>query len=202
MLSDANNAFACDLYRQLASENSSNNLFFSPSSMFNSLIIAADGARGETARQMGMALHFPPELSCGGNEHDDLVWDLSPMHENISELNTRLAGKDDPETASLRPRIAELSAELEAVNRKVRQLRCRRRERKKYRLPNRRRKSRLSSTPCWLGLTGMNSESAMLSGSNGHIPSDRIMSKLFPGSAGLEVCSPSISIEIEKLHGE
>jgi len=122
MLSEANNAFACDLYRQLATENSSNNLFFSPSSMFNSLIMAADGARGETARQMGIALHFPQELSCGGNEHDDLVWDLSPMHENISALNSRLAGKNDPESASLRPRIAELSAELEAVNRGVHQL--------------------------------------------------------------------------------
>jgi len=122
MLSKANNAFACDLYRQLATENSGDNLFFSPSSMFNSLIMAAAGARGETARQMGMALQFPQELSCGGNAHDELVWNLSPMHEEISALSTRLAGKDNPETADLRPRIEELSAELEVANRMVRQL--------------------------------------------------------------------------------
>ena len=59
MLSEANNAFACDLYRQLASDNPSDNLFFSPYSMFNALAMCAEGARGTTAEELGMVLRLP-----------------------------------------------------------------------------------------------------------------------------------------------
>lgn len=48
-----NNDFATDLYRQLATEHEGDNLFFSPYSIASALVMTAEGARGETARQMG-----------------------------------------------------------------------------------------------------------------------------------------------------
>ncbi|HHY45947.1 MAG TPA: serpin family protein [Firmicutes bacterium] len=51
-----NNAFAFDLYRQLAKDKG--NLFFSPYSISSALAMTYAGARGETARQMADVLHF------------------------------------------------------------------------------------------------------------------------------------------------
>jgi len=51
-----NNAFALDLYRQLA-ENEGN-LFFSPFSISSALAMTYAGAREETARQMAEVMHF------------------------------------------------------------------------------------------------------------------------------------------------
>ena len=51
-----NNAFGCDLYRQLAKDKG--NLFFSPYSISSALAMTYAGARGETAEQMARVLHF------------------------------------------------------------------------------------------------------------------------------------------------
>jgi serpin B len=55
-----NNAFAMDLYGKLRARGG--NLFFSPESISTALAMAYAGARGNTAAQMGQALHFtlPP----------------------------------------------------------------------------------------------------------------------------------------------
>ena len=51
-----NGDFAIDLYRQLAKERPGENLFFSPFSVSSALLIATEGASGETAEQMGKVL--------------------------------------------------------------------------------------------------------------------------------------------------
>lgn len=57
-----NSAFACDLYARLSAappaEGPKGNLFFSPLSISTALGMTYVGARGETAAQMGKALHF------------------------------------------------------------------------------------------------------------------------------------------------
>src|SRR4029453_18820812 len=53
----ASSQFALDLYHQLAQNHKGRNLFFSPYSLFNALLMAAEGARDETARQMETVLH-------------------------------------------------------------------------------------------------------------------------------------------------
>ena len=78
MLSEANNAFACDLYRQLATENSGDNLFFSPYSMFNALAMCAEGARGATAEELGIVLRLPAEMRRSTHEESDTPWNLGP----------------------------------------------------------------------------------------------------------------------------
>jgi len=50
------NAFAIDVYRQLATE--SGNLFFSPYSISSALAMTYAGARGDTAAEMAETLHF------------------------------------------------------------------------------------------------------------------------------------------------
>jgi serpin B len=55
-LAQANNAFAVELYRQLAS--TPGNLFLSPHSISRALAMTYAGAGAETARQMKEALHF------------------------------------------------------------------------------------------------------------------------------------------------
>lgn len=52
----ANNAFALDLYRQLA--RGEGNLFFSPYSLTSALAMVYGGAAGETAQQLAEALHI------------------------------------------------------------------------------------------------------------------------------------------------
>jgi len=54
-----NNAFAIDLYRQLATKERANeNIFFSPFSITAAMAMTYAGARGETATQMAKVLHF------------------------------------------------------------------------------------------------------------------------------------------------
>jgi len=56
-LVDGNNAFAFDLYHQLAAEQSGN-LIFSPYSISLNMALLYAGAKGETAEQMADVLHF------------------------------------------------------------------------------------------------------------------------------------------------
>ena len=52
------NGFAVDMYRQLASESTDGNLFFSPFSIQTALAMTYQGARGETAAEMARVLRF------------------------------------------------------------------------------------------------------------------------------------------------
>jgi len=56
-LTESNNDFAFDFYRQL-SEIEEGNLFFSPYSLSAALAMTYAGAAGDTAEQMADALHF------------------------------------------------------------------------------------------------------------------------------------------------
>jgi serpin B len=55
-ITDATNRFAWELYGQFRAE-SDGNLFFSPQSISIALAMTQEGARGETAKQMGRVLH-------------------------------------------------------------------------------------------------------------------------------------------------
>lgn len=73
-VAEANNAFAFDLYRQLAREDG--NLFFSPYSLSSALAMVYAGAGGQTAAQLAQALHIqlPPD----------------EFHQALAELNGAL----------------------------------------------------------------------------------------------------------------
>ena len=74
-LASGNNAFALDLYRQLAEDNSGN-LFMSPYSVSLALAMTYAGARGNTATEMADSLHFnlpDSRLHAAFNELDRLL---------------------------------------------------------------------------------------------------------------------------------
>ncbi len=120
----ANNDFAFDLYKQLAKENEGN-LFFSPYSVFGPLVMTAEGARHETAAEMGKVLRFPEDAKRAGRDAQRIPWETltSLIHTGMAELNERLIGDKDPaETAAVRAQIDELRTQLVAARAKTQQL--------------------------------------------------------------------------------
>src|SRR5262245_24762116 len=67
--------FAFALYARLSGQNKGQNLFFSPYSLATALTMAAEGARGETAEQMGKVLRFPEAARRKGADAAELPWD-------------------------------------------------------------------------------------------------------------------------------
>ena len=122
----ANSQFAVDLYKQLAKENEGKNLFFSPYSVSSALAMTAEGARKETATEMGQVLRFPEAARRVGDDAQLIPWQTSLIHTGMSELNRKLnnADKDPAKTAGIRAKIIELRKELEAVKANAAQLKA------------------------------------------------------------------------------
>ncbi|PAW72042.1 MAG: hypothetical protein B9S38_05725 [Verrucomicrobiia bacterium Tous-C4TDCM] len=121
ILVDANSSFAFDLYAQLSKENPGQNLFFSPYWMSNALLMAAEGARGKTAREMGTVLGFPESLLRQGDDSQLIPWEMGKIRVGQSELN-RLMNKGNaitPEQAKLRAGEATLAAKLAEMEKKL-----------------------------------------------------------------------------------
>jgi serine protease inhibitor len=118
----ANSDFAIDLYRQLAKENAGESLFFSPYSISSALAMAAEGARGQTAAEMGQVLRFPEAARSAGNEARP--WEMALIHKGIAAINRRInrADQDPTRIATIRSRIAERRKQLEAAKKRVAEL--------------------------------------------------------------------------------
>jgi serpin B len=103
----ANSDFAVDLYRQLTNEekNLGKNVFFSPYSVFCALAMTAEGARGETAAQMGKTLHFPNSLRNTGDDVRSIPWNMTVIHAGMAALDERF-----------NPKAAEQQYELRVAN--------------------------------------------------------------------------------------
>ena len=83
----ANSEFGLDLYAQLAKANAGKNLFFSPYSMSVALAMTAEGARGETASELGTVLGYPESVR---GTAKNLPWKMPAIHEGFSTLSARL----------------------------------------------------------------------------------------------------------------
>ena len=112
--------FAVTLYRQLASEQGGMNLFFSPYSLFSTLALALEGARGETARQLGEVLQLPHTLRYHGDEAQAIPWDTQPLHAAMAALNHQLLGRMASDAAQA-PARQQAIAELEQEYQRLRQ---------------------------------------------------------------------------------
>ena len=84
------NAFALDLYRRLAGEPADENLFFSPYSIYAALAMTAEGARAETAQEMGRALHLPAALRRHAADAAARPWDFAPVHAGLGGIAAEL----------------------------------------------------------------------------------------------------------------
>src|ERR1051325_3871384 len=85
-LTEANNAFALDLYQSLRSRDG--NLIYSPYSISLALAMTYAGARGETESQMAQTLHFLPQ---------------DKLHAALNELDQELAKRGQAQSKDQKP---------------------------------------------------------------------------------------------------
>lgn len=113
----SNTDFGFALYQQLAKDRDGENLFFSPYSISNAMLILAEGARGKTANEIGAVLRLPAEVRRIGEAGQQIPWEVSLVHSGVAELNRQLmeAGKS-PEQVELKKRVADLRLKLLATN--------------------------------------------------------------------------------------
>jgi len=109
----ANTDFAFDLYHQLAKENPGKNLFFSPYSVSSALAMTAEGARGDTAKQMGKVLRYPKPIA---TDNAEVPWDMNSIHAGMAALNARFNGEKDP------AKSAKINAQLDALEKRFAQV--------------------------------------------------------------------------------
>lgn len=107
ILVKANSDFALSLYARLSDENEGENLFLSPFSISNALLMVAEGARGKTAREMGEVLGFPGGLARVGEGSQKIPWEMSVMRAGQMRLNELLNSKENPSPEQLRLRAKE-----------------------------------------------------------------------------------------------
>lgn len=105
----SDNAFAIDLYQHLASERQ-DNLFFAPGSIATVLSMAAEGARGVTAKQFAQVLKWPQNQSSRAGP-GEATMNLRPFHQGRHDLleltNPGLTNREAVDTyiAGLRRRL-------------------------------------------------------------------------------------------------
>jgi serpin B len=117
------NDFAWDLYHRLVLEQPQANLFFSPYSIASALMMTSEGARGETARQMGAVLRFPVAARRVSPDAQLLPWDMTPVRTGMADLRQQLlegAGATDPtQVQGIRDTIQALEQEQQTLMREV-----------------------------------------------------------------------------------
>jgi serine protease inhibitor len=114
----ANSAFAIDLYKQLSRENEGKSLFFSPYSISSALTMAVEGARGQTALEMGRVLRYPDAAQRKGEDAQLLPWDTSRIHRGYAVLSGSL--RSDPKGDAVRAEIESLRKKLAQMNQATR----------------------------------------------------------------------------------
>jgi serine protease inhibitor len=117
----SNNDFALDLYARLAQENQGKTLFFSPYSLSSALTMVAEGARRETAEEMGKVLRYADSARNQGDDARVLPWDMNRIHTGMAVLNDHFGSGSSPATQKLRDKLAALRHELQSANEQVNQ---------------------------------------------------------------------------------
>jgi serine protease inhibitor len=117
----ANSDFALDLYARLSQENAGKNLFFSPYSVSSALALVIEGARGETAEQMGKVLRYGESMHRGGDARDN-PWDMARLHTGMAALNDEFAAGAQAAPKEVRDQIASLRKQLQDANQQAAEL--------------------------------------------------------------------------------
>jgi RNA polymerase sigma factor (sigma-70 family) len=115
----SNSDFALDMYARLAAESEGKNLFFSPYSLSSALTMVAEGARGETADQMGKVLHYPKATRRQGDDAAKLPFEMGRVHTGMAALNDHFSSGNRAAPKEVRDKLAALRKELKAVNQKA-----------------------------------------------------------------------------------
>jgi serine protease inhibitor len=115
---EANNQFACELLKQLVKNQPGGSQFFSPWSVSGALAMTLEGARGDTALEMGQVLGLSKDL----RQDDDRPWKLDTYHAGFGTLQRRYTTpRNAKKDQAVRDRITRLRKELATVNAQARQ---------------------------------------------------------------------------------
>jgi serine protease inhibitor len=115
----SNSDFAFDLYARLTQDNKSGNLFFSPYSVSSALTMVAEGARGETAEQMGKVLRYAQSAH---NKDEDSPWDMARIHVGMAALNDHFSSGSKSAPQQVRETLEKWRQELAAANKEAGEL--------------------------------------------------------------------------------
>jgi len=118
----ASNSFACDMYHQLEHTDEDENLFFSPYSIASALSLVAEGAQGETANQLGSAMHYPANLRRVGAEAHLFPWDTGRINAGMAEFSREISGLYHPLPTDIRLKIETLHKKLDETNKRIEEL--------------------------------------------------------------------------------
>ncbi|MDX1929082.1 MAG: serpin family protein, partial [Pirellulaceae bacterium] len=111
MLVEANNSLALSLLRELDVDKDKNH-FLSPFSIQSALSMAVEGARGETAAEMGKALQYPEAIKQPGK----LAWDMSKLRNDFRAASERMRPDDSAKANQVRAQITKLRTQLANAN--------------------------------------------------------------------------------------
>ncbi len=117
---EANDDFAFDLYARLAQANSGKNLFFSPYSVSSALALVAEGARGETAQEMGKVLRYMDGARSKGEAARTTPWDMARIHSGLAALNGHFESGNRTAPKRVRSRLSSLRQQLQEADREAR----------------------------------------------------------------------------------
>ena len=116
----ANNDFAFDLYRQLMQENSDGNVFFSPYSISQMLAMTAEGARGQTAKEIGNVLRLPAACNRIGDDAKLMPWNTSLIHFWILHFEHAAQFRQtNPDYDAIKSQIKKLEKEHIALDKRL-----------------------------------------------------------------------------------
>jgi serine protease inhibitor len=132
----ANNDLAFDLYGQLARKKSDGSLFFSPYSISNALVMVAEGARKQTADEMGKVLRFPRETRRSGADAAERPWDLGMIHPGLAALNKQFEAANRPAPKDVLDRLVSLRKDLKVANEAARRERNQKAAEQAHRIAN------------------------------------------------------------------
>jgi len=115
---DSVSEFTFDLYRKVA-EGKDGNVFLSPYSAYGALLMVAEGARGQTAEEIGSVLHFPGSARDAVNS--ETPWRTTPQLKGFSTLGRSLAPAEGDHVAAQRKELGALEAELAKLQKQTEQ---------------------------------------------------------------------------------
>ena len=125
IVAESNTRFGLNLYAKLTTDSEvfsrkSGNLFFSPYSISLALAMTAEGARDQTAAQMGEVLGYPDVAR--GKDDRQRPWRTDWTNQGMAALNTQLTERDASTDAQLRKRADELQQVHEAAQMRTKEM--------------------------------------------------------------------------------
>ncbi|HPI29762.1 MAG TPA: serpin family protein [Bacteroidales bacterium] len=87
-IAESHNRFAFDLYKNISTK--PENMFYSPYSISTAMAMTYTGARGNTEKQMGAVMHFPPNSMDFNNQNNAGLKEINALNDG-NALNTYTA---------------------------------------------------------------------------------------------------------------